>query len=232
MLLDQERPDHLEAADGGSLLVDVLCDLFPGQETLLFHLMVCPTCRGRATSTLLARHGMTLVLPVGLLGELLAGSCRPPEPRPDLADALLAELLTHPLEHHFELVEEPRFHDAALVELLAERSRHEQPRDLELSEHLASLAGKLALQTVPGVEDRERVLVRSAALMANARRLGGRPEQAERVLAGATVYSVPLAEQALFLRVKGLVSWELGRPDEGAHHLEEAVRLFSEARAV
>ncbi|HWM90400.1 MAG TPA: hypothetical protein VN493_06500, partial [Thermoanaerobaculia bacterium] len=45
-------------------------------------------------------------------------------------------------------------------------------------------------------------------------------------------YSVPLAEQALFLRVKGLVSWELGRPDEGAHHLEEAVRLFSEARAV
>jgi hypothetical protein len=41
-----------EEADAG--LVDLLSDLFPGQEPLLLHLLVCSPCRDRAATGLLS----------------------------------------------------------------------------------------------------------------------------------------------------------------------------------
>jgi tetratricopeptide (TPR) repeat protein len=224
------------ALEGGSLLVDLLADLFPGQEGLLFHLLVCAPCRERASTTLLARHGVKLVLPAGPLGTLLGEPCEDAlMSRPELAaEGLLAELLAHPAEHHFELLEEPRYQEVALVELLLETSRAEQLRDPERSAHLAFLGGRLAcLALGEELEDElAQALTRAGVLQANARRLAGQPEDADRELGNATFYSAPRAERARFYRALGLVRWEQGRLDEAGSHLEDAVRLFGEARLI
>ena len=142
-------------------------------------------------------------------------------------EALLAELLSHPSEHHFELLDERRFQKSALVEPLLARSRGEQLRDWELSEHLACLAARLAGRTLTDA-DFQRMMVRAGALMANARRLAGLLDEAERALDGVALYAAGSWERVLYCRALGLVRWEQGQAEEGAGWLDEAARLFSE----
>src|SRR5215210_629105 len=179
---DPENGDHHHGE--GSLPVELLSDLFPGQEALLFHLLVCDACRDRASATLLARHGVRLVLPVGSLGALLTEPCGR-EPRPELAaEGLLAELMAHPRESHWELLEEERYQVPEMVDLLLVNSRSRQLDDPEMSEDLARLAARLAELTLgeEADEDLARVHTRAGMLMANARRLAGRPEEASALL--------------------------------------------------
>jgi hypothetical protein len=151
----------------GAPLLDLLFDLIPGQERLLFHVLVCSPCRERASVVLLERHGTRLALPAGgLLGE----DCDPEFP----VEGLLDELLAHPREHHFELLDEPPFQEALLVQPLLTRSRQEQLRDPDLAEHLAFLAVRLAGSTL------QRKPTRSGVLADNARRLTGRLMQSSR----------------------------------------------------
>lgn len=132
--------DDLFEEEDDAGLVHLLTDLFPGQASLLFHLLVCSPCRERATTGLLARYGTSLVLPVGGLAELLGDGCDADFP----LDGWIDELLAHPREHHFDLLDEPRFGDGLLVQPLLERCQREQLRDPELAEHLGLLAVRLA----------------------------------------------------------------------------------------
>ena len=132
--------DDLFEEEDEAGLANLLSDLFPGQEALLFHLLVCCPCRDRAATGLLARYGTSLVLPVGGLAELLGDDCDPDFP----IDGWVDELLAHPREHHFDLLDEPRFGDGLLVQPLLERCQREQLREPELAEHLALLAVRLA----------------------------------------------------------------------------------------
>lgn len=152
----------------GAPLLDLLFDLVPGQERLLFHVLVCSPCRERASVALLERHGTRLALPAGpgLLGE----DCDPEFP----VEGLLDELLAHPREHHFELLDEPPFQEALLVQPLLTRSRQEQLRDPELAEHLAFLAARLAGSTLP------RTRTRSGVPITHARRRIGRRMRSSR----------------------------------------------------
>lgn len=226
--LEREEARVAEPSRGGAVLADVLTELCAGAEPLLFHVLVCEACRSRATAGLLARHGVGLVLPAGGLGELLGVPCS--EPRRELAaEGLLEELLQRPAEHHFDLLDEPRFQDAALVELLLARSQELQVRDPERSEHLAFLASRLACLSLDEA-GQARATTRAGTLIANARRLAGLPQEAERAVARATPFSVPRVDRAQLYLVLGLVYWELGRSGEAGGSLREAARLFSELR--
>ena len=68
--------DDLFEEEDDAGLANLLADLFPGQEPLLFHLLVCSACRDRATTGLLARYGTSLVLPVGGLEAKSAAAVR------------------------------------------------------------------------------------------------------------------------------------------------------------
>lgn len=158
-----------EPEEGGAALANLLSDLFPGQEALLFHLLICSPCRERATTGLLERYGTSLVLPIGSLAELLGDDCDAEFP----VDGWVDELLAHPREHHFELLDEPRFGDGLLVQPLLMRCQQEQLREPELAEHLAVLAVRLAGRTL-GDAELQRTIVRASALTANARHRRGR----------------------------------------------------------
>ena len=153
----------------GAPLLDLLFDLYPGQEKLLFHVLVCSPCRERASVALLERHGTRLALPLdGLLGE----DCDPEFP----VEGLLDELLSHPREHHFELLDEPPCQEGLLVQPLLDRSRQEQLRDPELAEHLAFLAARLAGSAL------QRTRTRSGVPTAHARRRTVRRMRSSRTL--------------------------------------------------
>lgn len=144
-----------------------------------------------------------------------------------VGDDLLYELLTFPREQHFELLDEPRFQEGPLVESLLEASREAQVRDWKLSEHLAFLAIRLAGRTLDDSEI-QRVMVRSGVLQANARRLAGRLDEAERALDTVALLAGLSWDRVLYCRSIALVRWEQGRPEEAAGWLEEAARGFSE----
>lgn len=215
--------DLFEEEDAG--LVNLLSDLFPGHEALLFHLLVCSPCRDRATTGLLARYGTSLVLPVGGLAELLGDDCDPDFP----VDGWVDEFLAHPREHHFDLLDGPRFGDGLLVQPLLERCQREQLRDPELAEHLALLAVRLAGKAL-GDAGMQKAMVRASAAMANTRRLAGKLDDALQMLAEPSVPWVPRADQARFWRAAALVRWELGGLETAIELLQEAARLFSTAR--
>lgn len=212
-----------EEADAG--VVSLLSDLFPGQEALLFHLLVCTPCRERATTGLLARYGTSLVLPVGGLAELLGDGCDADFP----VDGWVDELLAHPLEHHFDLLDEERFGDGLLVQPLLERCQREQLREPELAEHLALLAVRLAGKALDDA-GLQKAMVRASAALANTRRLTGKLDDALQMLAEPSVPWVPRADQARFWRAAALVRWELGGLEAAMDLLQEAARLFSTAR--
>lgn len=155
----------------GAPLLDLLLDLVPGQERLLFHVLVCSPCRERASVALLERHGTGLALPLDAMGGLLGEDCDPEFP----VEGLLDELLAHPREHHFELLDEPPFQEALLVRPLLTRSRQEQLRDPELAEHLAFLAARLAGSAL------QRTRTRPGLPTANARRRTGRLMRSSRL---------------------------------------------------
>jgi len=155
----------------GAPLLDLLFDLYPGQERLLFHVLVCSPCRERASVALLERHGTRLALQAGGLAGLLGEDCDPEFP----VEGLLDELLAHPREQHFELLDEPPFREALLVEPLLARSRQAQLRDPDLAEHLTFLAVRLASSTLGDGE-----LQRRPPRSAKARRLTGRLMQSSR----------------------------------------------------
>lgn len=219
--------DGLFGEDDDAGLVGLLSDLFPGQELLLFHLLVCSPCRDRATAGLLERYGTSLVLPVGGLAELLGDDCDPDFP----LDGWVDELLAHPRERHIDLLDGPRFGDGLMVQPLLERCQREQLRDPELAEHLALLAVRLADKAL-GDAALQRAMVRASAAMANTRRLSGKLDDALQMLAEPSVPWVPRVDQARFWRAVGLVRWELGGLEPAMDLLQEAARLFSKARLV
>lgn len=196
-----------------------------GLVNLLFHLLVCSPCRDRATTGLLARYGTSLMLPAGGLVELLGDDCDPDFP----IDGWVDELLAHPREHHFDLLEESRFGDGLLVQPLLERCRREQLREPELAEHLALLAVRLAGEALDDA-GLQKAMVRASAAMANTRRLAGKLDDALQMLAEPSVPWVPRVDQARFWRAAALVRWELGELEPAMELLQEAVRLFSKAR--
>ena len=208
---------------------EVLSDLYPGEdveageEALLYHLLSCTSCRERAQTSLLERHGTNLSLP-GLAG-LLDEDCDPGIP----VEGLLDELLARPREQHFALLDEPPFEEGLLVGPLLRRSRQEQLREPELAEHLAVLAARLAGRTLDDAGLR-KALVRAGLLKGNARRLAGRLEEAHQALAQGSFLGSPLAELARLQRAVGLVRWEQGRLEEAVFELEGAVQMFFAAR--
>jgi tetratricopeptide (TPR) repeat protein len=217
--------DDLFEEEDDAGLVNLLADLFPGQESLLFHLLVCSPCRDRATTGLLARYGTSLVLPVGGLTELLGDGCDPDFP----VDGWVDELLAHPREHHFDLLDEPRFGDGLLVQPLLERCQGEQLRDPELAEHLALLAVRLAGKALDDA-GLQKAMVRTSAALANTRRLAGKLDDALQMLGEPSVPWVPRVDQARFWRAAALVRWEQGGLETAMELLQEAARLFSTAR--
>lgn len=208
---------------------DLLAGLLPQGRKLLVHLLTCSDCRQE-------------IVP-DLLSEQLAGLIPDPEewsvPQEPLAAAdeaepaaALAELLGHMPEERAALLAEERFHEIPLLELLLRSSREGQLDNPELAEHLASLAGQLA-GLIPAIADRERqaaYLTRAAVLEANARRLAGNLEEADRPFARAPFYAAPPAEQALFQRALALIRWEQGRFGEADSLLTQASRNFVAAR--
>lgn len=217
--------DNLFEEEDDAGVAGLLLDLLPGQEPLLFHLLVCSPCRDRAATGLLARHGTSLLLPAGDLENLVGEDCDPALP----VDGWVDELLAHPREHHFDLLDEPRFGDGLLVERLLERCQHEQLREPELAEHLALLAVRLAARAL-GDAGRKKTMVLASTAMANTRRLAGKLDDACNMLAEPSVSRVPREDKARFWRTAALVCWELGQLEAGMELLQEAARLFAAAR--
>jgi hypothetical protein len=179
-------------------LQELLSDLLPDQTAMLLHLLACSKCTETVLHKILDDHGARVLIP----GPDAWGDApeEPPASWPAEADEHFAELLGHAPEERAGLLADERFQKASLVEALLETSRVRQLGNPELSEHLACLGGQLAGQVaeIRGGGRLAELLTRAAVLAANARRLAGNLQDADRAFANSLFYSAPAAEQALF----------------------------------
>ena len=122
----------------------LLCDLPPGKDIALLHLLTCPACREWATHRLLQEIGIGEVLPGydgmwSRLQDRLPWMVEEAERRNLEAEALCGELAGLPQEEQRKALQEPRFHSLDLLELLLEASQEAQPGDCERSQALRTL---------------------------------------------------------------------------------------------
>jgi len=149
------------------------------------------------------------------------------------AEVLLVELLSYPHCQQVKVLLEPRFQSLGLLEHLLEESQEAQPRDLERSVALADLGGQLAARLLrhKGAEaECAMYSARASILSGNARRLEGKPADAEAAFGRAACFLAWRFEswdRAEFCRALGLLRWEQGRLDEAEALLQQAARSFA-----
>jgi tetratricopeptide (TPR) repeat protein len=221
-------------------LRELLADLPAGHELYLVHLANCTTCQERLTSSLAEpeRPSSRNTSYTGLFTRLEEDTAQLIEKagqRVDEAQALLAQLLSHPRDQQHKALRETRFQSRFLLEVLLDQSQTAVPRDPENAVSLAGLASHLAarLQRIaPDDEDLALLFVRAESLAGNAHRLGGRWAEAETALGradhGLAFCWGQSCEEAAFWRALGLLRWEQGRLSRAEGHLRQSARLFGE----
>lgn len=168
--------------------------------------------------------------------ELVARPARPgPTVEASLRQAearqLYRELLALEPRERNEALREKRFRSLDLAELLLAASEEAQPEEPRRSEELASLACRITYQAFEGelAARADDATARARCLMANARRLLGDPEGAERQFRAAVsmLTGAPDSrERGFFCQMLALLREDQECPDEAAALLWRAVRIF------
>jgi len=214
----------------------LLGDLPPGKDRALLHLLTCPSCREWATHRLLQEQGLRKQLQdyddvFGRIHANLPWILEAAERRRTAVGLLITKILQVPPGERLKVA----LAEGTLqpVDLL-EASQQEQPQDPERSIALAGVAAEVTSELFREEPDEGLVALyfaRAASLEANAYRLQGNLETAEKAAQRASYYLAwPFDswDRAVFCRVLGLLRWEQGRLDEAAALLRQAAREFSE----
>jgi tetratricopeptide (TPR) repeat protein len=205
-------------------------------STDLLHLLTCPTCRSWAIGRLLDQRTAPQVEETQ--EEVYAGVWarleeRTPEMieqlrrRREAVERLLEELMQAPRGRRLGMVQQGRFRSLDLLDRLLEESHASQLAEPAGAAELARLAARLASVFGAGDEEAAAALPRAFCLGANARRLEGRPNAAEAVLAKAAPFLSGRMERAFYCRTLALLRWEQGRTDEAEALLQHAACLFA-----
>jgi len=153
------------------------------------------------------------------------------ERRPEV-ELLCASLLALAEADRQRAVRTSQYRNAALVEILLEKSFRAQEADPGQARDLARLAGTLAAQLPP--EDGSRVSVYAARahyLAGNAWRLLGDHAESEIAFAAVSYYfgsSFSSLDRAFYCRALALLRWEQGRLEEAEALFLRAVHRFQE----
>ena len=147
------------------------------------------------------------------------------------ARQLYRELLALEPQERSQVLREKRFRSLDLAELLLATSEQAQPEEPRRSEELASLACRIACQAFEGelASRADDATARGRCLMANARRLLGDPEGAERQFRAAVsmLTGAPDSrERAFFCQMLALLREDQECPDEATALLWRAVGIF------
>lgn len=221
--------DHVDLEQRTRALVARLGS--PDTQTLA-HLLACGVCRDQALERvgqppavrLDTARGASMPRP----GSTVEASLRQAEAR-----QLYRELLALEPHQRNEALRERRFRSLDLAELLLAGSEQAQPEEPRRSEELATLAWHIADQAFQGelVARADDAMARARCLMANARRLLGDPEGAERQFRAAVsmLTGAPNSrERGFFCQMLALLREDQKRPDEATALLWRAVGIFRE----
>jgi tetratricopeptide (TPR) repeat protein len=221
--------DHIDLAERTRALVARLGG--PDAQTLA-HLLACDLCRDQVFEKVGQSPAMRLEAARGAAaarqGSTVEASLRKAEAR-----QLYRELLALEPSQRKEAMRERRFRSLDLAELLLATSEEAQPEEPRRSEELASLAWQIANQAFEGelVAPADDARAQARCLMANARRLLGDPEGAERQLRAAVsmLTGAPNSrERAFFCQMLALLREDQKRPDEATALLWRAVGIYRE----
>jgi tetratricopeptide (TPR) repeat protein len=213
---------------------------FSGEDahssTALLHLLTCAACRSWAIGRLLGQQraapqeeetqeepyaGMWARLEERT-PELIEETRR----RAETVERLFAELMQASPGQRLEVVQQERFRNLYLLERLLEESHAGQLVEPARAAELARLAVRLAGLFDEGDEEAAAALPRAYSLGANARRLQGRLQAADTLLAKAVPFLTGPIERAFYCRTLALLRWEQGRADEAQALLQHAMCLY------
>jgi tetratricopeptide (TPR) repeat protein len=200
--------------DGGS---PALLDSLPEDRArALLHILDCPTCQDAA------------------LAQAFEAVESRDEEKPPIrkeVDSLLAELLAVPEDQRVEVLKDPRFQRMELLDRVLDETAAASGVDLDLATHLAALAVWLGTKTDfddPGLRPR---LVRAYCLKANALRLVGKLDRADKELDNASCFlSGAPEEMGLYSRMLALLRWEQGRLHDAAALLRYGAQAYGELK--
>jgi tetratricopeptide (TPR) repeat protein len=162
-------------------------------------------------------------------------SVHPARPRRDAARrerarGLLSELLALPKEQRHFRVQEERFQDLDLFDLLLEAGHAALPFEGHRAADLLALATILgSLLSEGGARSGKEGLARALCLLATAYRLRGDQAIADRTFVKAGRMAVSGLERGLFARSLALLRWDQGRSEEAIALLRQAGERFAEA---
>jgi hypothetical protein len=201
----------------------------------LLHLLTCATCRSWAIGRLLDQraappeeetqdemYASVLARMEERTPELIEEGRR----RSETVDRLFAELMQAPPGERSGVIQQARFRSLDLLERLLEESHAGQLSEPARAAELARLASRLAGLFGQGDEEAAAALPRAYSLGANARRLEGRLQAADALLAKAVPFLAGSVERAFYCRTLALLRWEQGRADEAQALLQHTTFLY------
>lgn len=152
------------------------------------------------------------------------------------AEQLLTELLASPEEGRRERLQEERFQDPLLFELLVEAGHAALPWEPRQAGEILNLAtGLIVLLEKRGILDAElegEGYCRALCLAGTARRLLGDVQKAEAAFERAGSLAVAAPGRGFFCRALALLRWDQGRSEEAAALLHHAQRRYAEGQAM
>lgn len=149
-----------------------------------------------------------------------------------LLDELMAQ--TVPARRFLLVANSPRFHNPFLCELLLDAGREavfqDATRSLDLARLAVTIAERLSENSCGGAEVRDGLWCKASAQLANALRVGGRHEEAERVFRPIEELledegRIGLHDLARVLDLRASLHRDLRQFDEAAHLLDRVIAI-------
>lgn len=189
------------------------------EPRFLFHLLDCEQCRDLAWAKLGAAEGV---------GSQSRAGAQAVEANRE-AEELLLELLALPQEVRLKAIQEPRFHQPSLIDLLLDAGEQAgRENDAQKAEDIALLA--IALGDFIAEDMTRARFFRGCYLVGGAGRLAGNSEKALAGFCGAAMNLTGALERAAYCRGFAIVRWEQGRSEEAMALLRRAAELFGDER--
>jgi len=156
--------------------------------------------------------------------------------RRQAAERLLAELLAVAEEERPDRLQEERFQDPYLFELLLETGHAALPHEPRQAGEILALATGLALlleeRGILRTEMEGEGYSRALCLAGTARRLLGDFQKAEAAFERAGCLAVAAPGRGFFCRALAVLRWDQGRHEEAAALLHHAQRWYAEGQAM
>jgi tetratricopeptide (TPR) repeat protein len=167
--------------------------------------------------------------PLGRRRSTQAASPRTAALRRDNSLRLLTELLDLSMGERQRRLQERRFHDLSLLDLLLEMGHAALSEDVQRAVTLTTLAVDLGsqLQRHGDLENQE-VLSRAVCLAGTSRRLVGDLAIADATFERAGRFAVSASERGFYCRSLALLRWDQGRTEEAIALLHQAGQRFAE----